>query len=80
MRGTPRITVIEEGQLKGSFRGFRNRDTIFEFRGGCKWRQKVYKYHYHYAYMPQARVVEGPSGPEIQIDGMSDTVAVVRIS
>ncbi len=52
------MAVIEEGRLKGSFKGFRNRDTIFEFHNGRKWRQKVYKYAYHYAYMPEARVVE----------------------
>jgi len=48
--------LIEEGQLKGSFKGFKNRDVIFEFYGGHKWRQAEYKYYYHYAYMPRAKV------------------------
>jgi hypothetical protein len=46
------MAIVEEGQLKGSFKGFKNRDTVFEFNAGRgKWRQNEYKYHYHYAYM-----------------------------
>jgi hypothetical protein len=52
------MAVIEDGQLKGAFKGFHNRDTIFEFYGGGKWRQNEYKYHYSYAYMPRAKVVD----------------------
>lgn len=72
------MAVIEEGRLKGSFKGFRNRDTIFEFHNGRKWRQKVYKYAYHYAYMPEARVVERGGSYELEIDGMGDSVEVER--
>lgn len=72
------MAVIEEGRLKGSFKGFRNRDTIFEFQNGRKWRQREYKYAYHYAYMPQARVVERGGGYELEVDGMGDSVGVER--
>jgi hypothetical protein len=73
------IRVLEKGQLKGSFRGFRNRDTIFEFGSGGKWRQKYYKYHYHYAYMPRAVVIEDHSGCHLQVDGVAEKVEVVRV-
>jgi hypothetical protein len=41
--GRRAMAVIEEGQLKGSFKGFHNRETIFEFRNGRTWRQNQYK-------------------------------------
>jgi len=70
--------IVEEGQIKGSFRGFRNRDTIFEFYGGGKWKQAEYKYHYYYAYMPRAKVIDEGGRYLIQVEGMSDTVEVRR--
>jgi len=73
------MAVIEEGQLKGAFKGFRNRDTVFEFWNGGRWRQNEYKYHYHYAYMPYARVTDDSGPYEISVDGMDDSVKVVRI-
>lgn len=68
--------VFFEGQLKGSFKGFKNRDTIFEFYGGQKWRQTEYKYHYHYAYMPRAKIVQEGGRYILHVDGMDDTVEV----
>jgi hypothetical protein len=70
--------VIEEGQLKGSFKGFKNRDTVFEFRGGRKWRQAVYQYSYHYAYMPSAKVVQEGGSYMLYIEGMDAPVEVRR--
>ena len=72
------MAVIEEGQLKGAFRGFRNTDTVFEFWGGRKWRQNEYKYHYHYAYMPYAKVIDDSGDYEIHVEGIDDFVRVVR--
>ena len=71
--------VIEEGQLKGAFKGFKDRETVFEFRGGGKWRQNEYNYDYYYAYMPNAKVVEDRNGVRLHVDGMSDSVEVVRV-
>ena len=73
------MAVVEEGQLKGSFRGFKTRETVFEFYGGRKWRQNEYKYHYHYAYMPRAKVVDDSGGYRLEVDGMSESVEVVRL-
>lgn len=70
--------MVEEGQLKGRFRGFKNRQTIFEFRGGHKWKQAEYKYHYHYAYMPHAKVVDEGGRHMLYVDGMDDSVQVRR--
>ncbi len=73
------MAIVEEGQLKESFRGFHNRDTVFEFYGGGKWRQNEYKYFYYYAYMPQARVVDDQGGYRLEVDGMGESVEVVRV-
>jgi hypothetical protein len=69
--------VLEKGSLKGSFRGFKNRDTVFQFSGGRKWRQAQYKYLYHYAYRPQAQVVQQLGRTYLYVDGASDYVEVV---
>jgi hypothetical protein len=68
--------IIEQGQLKGSFKGFKNRETIFEFYGGKKWRQAEYKYNYYYSYMPSAKVVSKGSRYILEVDGMNDSVEV----
>ncbi|MDP5239917.1 hypothetical protein Q9Q94_10255 [Uliginosibacterium sp. 31-16] len=72
--------IIQEGQLRGSFKGFKNRDTLFEFRGNAGiWRQKEYKYLYHYAYMPYAKVVQRNGGYYLEVEGMDDSVEVVKV-
>jgi hypothetical protein len=73
------MAVAEEGQLRGSFKGFHNRDTVFEFHGGGKWRQNEYKYAYYYAHMPEAKVVDDDGGYRLVVDGMDDSVEVVRV-
>jgi len=71
--------IIEQGQLKGSFKGFKDRDTLFEFYGGCRWQQAEYKYNYHYAYMPRAKVVDKGGRYVLEVEGMSNSVEVRRI-
>lgn len=71
--------VIEEGKLKGSFKGFKNRDTVFEFYGGRRWRQAVYQYSYYYAYMPQAKVVQEGPNYMLYVEGMDNPVEVRRV-
>ena len=72
--------IVIEGQLKGSFKGFRNTETIFEFYGGGlrKWKQAEYKYLYHYAYMPKAKVVQEEGRYVLHVEGMQDSVEVRR--
>jgi uncharacterized protein YjlB len=73
------VRTVESGQLRGAFKGFKDRDTYFEFTGGGKWRQAVYNYHYYYAYMPDARVLEDRGAYLIEINGMGDTVEVTQV-
>ena len=71
------MSIVEEGQLKGSFGGFKNRDTVFEFYGGRKWRQNEYRYNYHYAYMPTAKVVQEGGRYLLHVEGMGESVEVL---
>ena len=71
--------IVEEGQLKGSFKGFKNRDTIFEFYGGNKWKQAEYKYMYHYAYMPEVEIYETKNGYIMKVEDVEETIDVVRL-
>lgn len=68
--------IVVDGQLKGSFEGFKNRDTVFEFHGGRKWCQAEYRYNYHYAYMPRAKVIQEGGRYMLHVDDMSDAVEV----
>jgi len=72
------MNIIEDGQLKGAFRGFKNRETVFEFTGGRKWQQNEYKYNYYYSYRPNAKVISESSGDYLVVDGMNDRVLVKR--
>lgn len=69
---------VQEGQLQGSFRGFKDRHSVFEFVGGGKWRQKESNYQYQYAYMPHAMVVDDGGRYLLYVDGIDDPVEVVR--
>lgn len=69
--------IVVDGQLKGSFQGFRNRDTVFEFYGGRSWRQAEYKYLYYYAYMPCAKVVQESGGYMLYVEGLNESVQVL---
>lgn len=73
------MALVEEGQLRGAFKGFHDRETVFEFHGGGKWRQNEYKYAYYYSYMPSARVIDDRGGCRLEVDGMGDSVEVVRL-
>ena len=73
------MRVIEEGQLRGSFEGFKNNDMIFEFFGGKKFKQDEYKYNYSYSYMPRAKVVEEMGQMYLSVDGMSEMVRVKKV-
>lgn len=71
------MNIIEEGQLRGSIEGFKDRDTVFQFAGGRKWKQNEYKYQYNYAYMPYAKIIESGGRYMLEIEGMSGSVVVV---
>ncbi|MGN8063335.1 hypothetical protein ACTJK4_16925 [Ralstonia sp. 22111] len=72
------MSVIERGQLAGEFTGFSDQGTVFEFFGGGRWRQARYFYHYHYAFMPRARVEREGGRHMLYVDGVGQAIEVVR--
>lgn len=60
------MSIIADGQLKGAFKGFKDRETVFE-------------YQYHYAYMPRAKVIDRGGAYYLQVDGIAESVQVVRV-
>jgi len=74
------MNIIEEGQLDGEFNGFEDEKVIFKFFGGNKWKQSEHKYNYHYAYMPQAKVIEEYGSYYLEVACMTDKVRVERIN
>ena len=71
------MRVVEEGQLKGTFRGFKNNDVIFEFFGGRKFKQDEYKYNY--SYKPKAKVINEMGQYYLEVEGMSEKVKVKQV-
>jgi len=73
------MNIIEEGNIKGIFNGFKDSTTIFEMQSGSKWQQAEYKYIYYYGYMPKAKIIEEAGNFYIKIENIDDKVLVKRI-
>lgn len=73
------MAIVEKGQLKGSFKGFHNRNTVFQFHAGGTWKQNEYKYQYQYAYMPFAKVIDEGGRYMLYVEGMDEPVEVKRV-
>jgi hypothetical protein len=70
-----RANIVEEGTIVSDFTGFDGRSR-FKFDSGRVWEQAEYKYSYHYAYRPEAIIVDGVDGVVLHVDGMDETVQV----
>jgi hypothetical protein len=71
-------TILCEGTIVSDFNGF-DGESIFEFQNGQRWKQAAYAYAYHYAYRPEAVVVDGIDGVILSVEGMDETVQVRRL-
>jgi hypothetical protein len=72
------VSVVEDGTIVSDFNGYSG-DSEFQFENGNVWKQSEYKYNYHYAYRPNAIVVDGVNGLQVHIEGMEEPVAVRRV-
>ena len=68
------MNIIDEGTLKGTFKGFKNKNTTFIFSNGSKWQQNEDKYHYYYA-----KVIKKQGYYVLEVDGMNESVEVSRV-
>lgn len=73
------VSIFVEGIIVSDFSGFRQ-GAIFEFNNGQVWEQMEAKHSYHYAYRPQAIIVEGIDGFQLQVEGMGEPVRVRKVS
>ena len=48
---------IFSGRIVSDFEGF-DENAIFKLSNGTFWVQARYEYWYHYAYMPEAKIIE----------------------
>ncbi len=74
------MNIVKVGNLKGNFSGFRDRSTLFEFVDGRRWRQNESTYYYHYAYYPEAVIVEERGMYYLKVSGIAGKLEVVKVS
>jgi hypothetical protein len=72
------ITDFIRTCIDGDFEGW-DGDTVFELCNGQVWMQSSYSYTYHYAYRPHVVIYNTGFGYRMQVEGLSETVAVVRL-
>ncbi len=70
--------VIRKSQIDGDFEGF-DEEVLFRLVDGTFWVQDEYKYWYHYAYCPEALILQKNGRLFIQVDGQSEIVPVREI-
>lgn len=73
------VSLMVEGPIISDFSGFKQ-GAQFEFGNRQVWEQKEAKYSYHYAYRPQAMVVDGIDGFQLQVEGMDEPVRVRKVN
>lgn len=73
------VSLVVEGPIVSDFNGFEE-GAKFEFDNGQVWEQKEVKYSYHYAHRPQAIIVDGIDGFQLQVEGMDETVRVRKVN
>ena len=69
---------VIESQIDGDFKGW-DGETIFKLTNGQIWQQSSYAYMYHYAYGPEVTIYEANGRFKMKVEGVEDTIEVVRI-
>jgi len=69
---------VIETQIDGDFEGWEG-ETIFKMMNGEIWQQSSYAYLYHYAYSPQVIIYKSSSGYVMKVDGVEETINVVKL-
>lgn len=73
------MVVIVEGQIKGSFTGWRQGATFVLDQGReKKWRQVDLTFHLRTMFRPKAKLIRDGSTFYLEVEGMGDMVEVKR--
>jgi hypothetical protein len=73
------VSMVIEGPIVSDFNGF-EQGAKFEFSNGQVWEQREAKYSYHYAHRPQAIIIDGIDGYQMQVEGMEEPVRVRKLN
>lgn len=73
------FTVVRRSQIDGDFEGFDD-EVLFKLMDGTYWVQDEYKYWYHYAYCPEALILQRGGRLYIQVNRQSEIVPVRGIT
>ena len=69
---------VIETQIDGEFEGWEG-ETIFKMMNGQIWQQSSYAYMYSYAYSPEVIIYETSSGYVMKVDGVEETINVIKL-
>jgi hypothetical protein len=70
---------VKAGYLSGTFKGFRDRETVFTFTDGRQWQQDEDRYEYHYVVSAVATISEELGTHYIEISSVPGRVRVRKV-
>jgi len=73
------VTDFTRSCIDGEFEGWEG-DTVFTFCNGQVWQQSSYDYTYHYAYRPDTLVYWNGYEYRLKVEGVDDTIAVIKLA
>ena len=73
-----KVTGFMKTCIDGTFEGWSG-DTVFTLCNGQVWQQTTYAYTYHYAYRPDVLIYWNGYQYKMKVEGVDQTIAVVRI-
>ena len=72
------LQTLLKVRFNGAFNGW-DGETVLKLMNGQIWKQSVYHYEYHYAYMPDVLIYKSDTGYKMLVDGTDGAVSVERI-
>ncbi len=72
-------TPVTKSKINGDFEGFDD-NKVFPLYNGQHWRQKRYKYWYHYSYMAKITIYKYQNRCYLTKDGKDKYVEIERIN
>ena len=75
---TPPTADFIESQIDGDFEGWQG-ETIFKLTNGQIWQQSSYAYTYSYSFMPRVIIFRHGTAYEMQVEGVSGRIQVMRL-
>lgn len=70
--------IVSDGYIVGDFEGW-DGETLFEMSDGTFWIQAVYSYVYHYAYNPDAMVIQRGSTYYLRVEDIEELLPVLAV-